>query len=150
MKSFVQSLARHGTWRHLTLESMLNFRVGSWNGSAFRRQANQVLDNPWVFFCCKLIIGFVSAYDIFLTIKYVEYLPYMELNPLGRFLMQLDSGPNCELSQIACFVAAKFAGNFLTLAILEGVRTWHARFATSIGVVIATLQLFLLWFLTTH
>lgn len=107
-------------------------------------------ESNWVFLACKLIIGFVSAYDIFLTIKYVEFLPQMELNPIGRFLMHLDAGPNCELNQIACFVAAKFAGNFLTLAILEVVRNWHRIAATSIALSVAAVQVWLFLFLTAQ
>ncbi|MFN3192124.1 MAG: hypothetical protein ACE361_16550 [Aureliella sp.] len=103
--------------------------------------------SPWLLLSCKLIIGFVSAYDIFLTIKYYESLPAMELNPIGRWLMQLDTGPNCELDQIACFITSKFAGNFITLATLEFLSSWKRSIAIVVGVAVACAQLILLFFL---
>lgn len=78
-----------------------------------------VLCSTWTLMLCKLFIGFVSAYDIFLTIKYIDFLPMLELNPIGRWLMVLDAGPECSLNQIAGFIASKFAGNFLVLVIIE-------------------------------
>lgn len=106
-----------------------------------------IIANPWVLLGCKLIIGVVSAYDIFLTIKYVESLPAMELNPIGRWLMYLDAGPECKLDQIAGFIAAKFVGNFLTLAMIELVSCWKRMLATVIASCVAVFQLGLLYFL---
>ena len=104
---------------------------------------------PWTLLLCKLTIGFVSAYDIFLTIKYVQFLPLMEMNPVGRWMMALDSGPSCQLEQIACFVAAKFVGNFITLAIIELLGAWRQQLATSVALTIAFFQILLLYYLTT-
>ncbi len=107
------------------------------------------LCSPWMLFTCKLIIGLVSALDIFLTIKYFKSLPMMELNPLGRLLMGLDSGPDCSLDQTAAFIAGKFAGNFVTLVILEAVNRWKTRVAATAAIVVAFLQLVLLYFLVS-
>lgn len=109
----------------------------------------QWLTNSWVLLACKLTIGLVSAYDIFLTIKYFESLPMMELNPIGRLLMSLDSGPECQLNQIAGFIAAKFVGNFLVLATLELVSHWRKGCATAVALSLAGFQLCLLYFLLT-
>ena len=111
------------------------------------RWSNYVLASSWVLLSCKLIIGLVSAYDIFLTIKYVDSLPWMELNPLGRWLMHLDSGPECPLDQIACFVAAKFSGNFLTLAAIELLCHWKQPVANTVALGVAVAQLILLYYL---
>lgn len=108
---------------------------------------SSTLSHPFFLLGCQLLIGLVSAYDIFLTIKYVEYLPELELNPIGRWLMQLDAGPTCSLDQVACFVSAKFAGNFLSLAIIEALGRWKPTLAGSVAVVVAALQLVLLSFL---
>lgn len=108
----------------------------------------RVVHSPVTLLVLKLTIGLVSAYDIFLTIKYVECLPEMELNPVGRWLMCLDSGPECGLDQIAGFVSAKFAGNFLTLAILELVCHWRKSLAVCIATIVAMAQLYLLHILT--
>lgn len=109
--------------------------------------AKQAIQSPVVLLACKLIIGLVSAYDIFLTIKYVESLPSLELNPIGRWLMQLDSGPDCQLDQIACFITAKFSGNFITLALIEFLGSWRRSIATVVAISVATAQLILLGFL---
>lgn len=109
----------------------------------------QWLTNSWVLLACKLTIGLVSAYDIFLTVKYFESLPMMELNPVGRWLMQLDNGPECQLDQIAGFIAAKFVGNFIVLAAIELVGHWRKSCATVIAFSLAAVQLSLLYFLLT-
>lgn len=97
--------------------------------------------------CCKLVIGAVSAYDIFLTIKYFESLPAMELNPIGRWMMSLDDGPKCDLDQISCFIACKFAGNFIALSVIEALCSWKRYMATAVAFAIACFQLMLLYFL---
>ena len=125
----------------------------AWPGTAKFSEADRFMRwlacSPWTLLVCKLIIGSVSAYDIFLTIKYVDFLPWMELNPIGRWLMQLDSGPECHLDQIACFVAAKFAGNFLTLAAIELLCCWKRSTASVVALAITVFQLMLFFFLTS-
>jgi hypothetical protein len=107
----------------------------------------QLFCNPWALFLSKLLIGLVSAYDVYLTIKYVDALPTFELNPLGRWMMDLDSGPKCELNQVAAFITAKFAGNFLALSVIELVASWKRYLATAVAVPIALFQLALLYYL---
>lgn len=114
------------------------------------RTASRVFDwlgNPWVLLACKLTIGLVSAYDIFLTVKYFESLPMLELNPIGRWLMMLDTDCPCELSQIAAFIAAKFVGNFLALCVIELLAAWKPRISSAVALSVAGLQLILLIFL---
>jgi hypothetical protein len=119
----------------------------SCNTMALLQSFRPWLESPWTLLACKLIIGLVSAYDIFLTIKYVNSLPLMELNPIGRWMMQLDSGPECGLDQIACFVAAKFSGNFLTLACIELLCHWRRSLACLVACGVSAAQLLLLYFL---
>lgn len=107
----------------------------------------RLLCSPFTLLACKIVIGVVSAYDIHQTIKYVEYLPEMELNPVGRWLMRLDDGPVCDLQQAACFITAKFVGNFACLAIIELVSTWRRSFAAGVALVVASFQTVLLLFL---
>lgn len=109
--------------------------------------ARRTLYSPFTLLACKVVIGVVSAYDIHQTIKYVEYLPEMELNPLGRWLMSLDDGPACDLQQVACFITAKFVGNFACLAIIELVSSWRRGFAAGIALLVASFQTLLLFFL---
>ncbi|MEC8555812.1 MAG: hypothetical protein VXZ82_12460 [Planctomycetota bacterium] len=119
------------------------------NSRTFFQHVTKLYLSPITLLSFKLIIGFVSAYDIFLTIKYIDSLPMLELNPIGRWLMRLDSGPTCSLDQVACFVSAKFAGNFLCLSVIEMLGSWKRPAAVSAAFVVAALQLLLLGFLTS-
>jgi hypothetical protein len=96
---------------------------------------------------CKLVIGIVSAYDIHLTIKYANSLPSLELNPVGRWIMGLDQGPECDLQQIASFITAKFVGNIITISVIGFLATWKPRIGSAVAVSVASLQLLLLYFL---
>lgn len=109
----------------------------------------KLLCNPYVLLICKLTIGLVSAYDIYLTVKYFESLPTMELNPVCRWLMSLDQGPDCNLNQIAAFMASKFVGNFISLAVIELVAHWRYGAAVAVALAVAFFQLLLLGFLLT-
>ena len=113
----------------------------------FASTLQSCVNNRWVLLSLKAIIGFVSAYDIFLTIKYVEVLPMMELNPIGLWLMNFNGGTEGHLSQIALFVAAKFSGNFIALAVIELLAAWRSRAAFTVAFVVALFQLGLLYFL---
>ncbi len=100
---------------------------------------NNLLGSVWGLLACKCIILVVSALDIYLTVKYVEFLPQLELNPIGRWLLGLDNGPECKLQNAAAFITAKFAGNVLVLAIIEMLA--HCRFRR-VGFVAAAVALF--------
>lgn len=130
-------------WQNSSL-ALIQPRVGSLE---FHLIVERLLCNPWTLLLCKLTIGVVSAYDIYLTIKYVESLSTYELNPIGRWLMRLDAGPQCELSQTASFIAAKFCGNFIALSVIELLGTWKAYIAAAVALAIAAFQLGLLGFL---
>ncbi len=112
----------------------------------------EFISNPWALLACKATIGLVSAFDIYLTIKYFESLPTFELNPIGRWLMALDEGPDCHLSQIAGFIASKFAGNFAALTVIEFLVRWKLAIAGVVAFALAVFQLGLLYFLlfATH
>ena len=101
--------------------------------------ASSALGSVWGLLACKCIILVVSAIDIYLTVKYVEFLPQLELNPLGRWLLGFDNGPECRLQQAAAFITAKFSGNVLVLAIIELLA--HCRFRR-VGFVAAAVALF--------
>jgi hypothetical protein len=124
------------------IDRRVRLQLSAWAGQLF-----DWLGNPWVLLLCKLTIGFVSAYDIFLTVKYYETLPSLELNPIGRWMMMLDRGPECELNQIAAFITAKFAGNFLVLCVIELLVKWKQRAAAGVALGVAGFQLLLFGFL---
>ncbi len=105
--------------------------------------SNQVVGTVWGLLICKCIILAVSAFDIYLTVKYVEFLPEMELNPVGRWLLEVDSGPRCQLQQAAAFITAKFAGNVVVLGIIETLAHCQFRRVGFVAAAVALFQVFL-------
>lgn len=101
--------------------------------------ASAALGSVWGLLFCKCIILAVSALDIYLTVKYVEFMPQLELNPVGRWLLGVDNGPECKLQHAAAFITAKFAGNVIVLATIEMLA--HCRFRR-VGFVAAAVALF--------
>ena len=118
--------------------------VGSRWDSALRIVRNvalAILTNVWVLLVCKGVIGSASAFDTYLTVKYVGSLPTYELNPLGRWLMGLDTGPEAETQQIAAFVAAKFIGTIVVLLTIQGLAFWRMHLAGLVAIPMAAFQL---------
>ena len=64
------------------------------------------------FMAIWLFIGMVAAYDTYLTVKFQDLMIYLELNPLGHWLMQMDGG------SVAIFLGCKFAGTVLVLGVV--------------------------------
>ena len=109
--------------------------------------ASDALGSVWGLLLCKFIIFVVSALDIYLTVKYVEYLPELELNPVGRWLLGCDNGPACKLQDAAAFITAKFAGNVLVLATIEMLALCRFRRVGFVAAAVALFQLMLGMFL---
>ena len=135
----------------MNLSHAIRLTAPAWSNRDESLDINQALArwicSPGMLLLCKFTIGLVSAYDVYLTIKYVDSLPFMELNPIGRWLMMLDAGPECQLSQIAAFIASKFAGNFIAICVIELLASWKRTTASIVAVGVASFQLLLLYFL---
>jgi len=86
-----------------------------------------------------LFIGFASAVDIYTSIKTQEYLIDLELNPVGRWLIQQDGG------DIALFMGVKTAGTTLALGILVWLYLHKKSWAWMSIVFVSLMQLFVLW-----
>jgi len=93
---------------------------------------------------CSLCIGLISAYDSYLTIKYFASLKALEINPVGRWMMGLDSGPIDGVSHIALFLGCKFAGTVIVLFVLQMIWFWRRRWSGVIALKVALFQLALL------
>ncbi len=115
--------------------------------SAATTWIRQGLNCVWCLMLFKAIILAVSAYDIYLTVKYVEYLPQLELNPFGRWLLGLDQGPTCCLQQAAAFITAKFTGNVLVVVVLELLSSFGFRLVGFVAAAVAFFQVWLGFFL---
>ncbi len=77
-----------------------------------------------ILFCFQwLTIGFISAYDLYLALKYKNLMYEGELNPICRKVMELD---DWDLSVFAGF---KMAGTILALGILALAYNLRPRIA---------------------
>ena len=95
-----------------------------------------------------LLIGMVAAYDAYLTVKYLHMLHRHELNPIGRWIMQLDwEEPVTDTAHVAAFLGYKFAGTVLVLGALSALywyKPWMGlTVAGALGAFQAALALFL-------
>jgi len=136
----MSSISALGSERYSTARTELNWLEASRRfATHIFGLASTALGSVWGLLVCKCIILAVSALDIYLTVKYVEFMPQLEWNPVGRLLLGIDTGPECKLQHAAAFITAKFAGNVLVLAIIEMLA--HCRFRR-VGFVAAAVALF--------
>lgn len=96
--------------------------------------------------CCA-VIGLVSSYDCYLTIRYHDSLAQMELNPLGRTIMQLDQDGGHSAASLATFLGLKFAGTVVVILALQGIFRGHRRIGLTCALAVAGVQAMLGWFL---
>lgn len=113
-------------------------------GEAFSAAYSYCIKHRLTVPICSLCIGLISAYDSYLTIKYVASLKALELNPIGRWLMGLDDGPVDGVSHIALFLGCKFAGTVIVLFLLQMIWFWRRRWSGVIALKVALFQLALL------
>ena len=81
-----------------------------------------------------LFIGAVAAYDVYLSIKYQEILQYQELNPLGRWLLELDGG------SVAVFMGCKFLGTLVVLGVIQLLYFYRRRLGLAVATAMASVQ----------
>ncbi len=123
------------------------------SNSAWLPAIGALMCTPIALCLCKIVIGIVSGYDVFLTIKYVESLPMMEMNPFGRWLMNLnyDLSRNyaavATVEQTAGFITAKLMGNFIVFGVIELLANWRRRAAAVVATSLASFQICLLAYL---
>lgn len=87
-------------------------------------------------------ILFVAAYDIYVSIQLQSVLYENELNPIGRWLIELNNG------SVALFMAVKLFGTSLTSIILTLLFMKYRKFGLTIIVGLDILALLLLLYLT--
>lgn len=89
-----------------------------------------------------VLIGLVSAYDTYLTVRFQESLEVMECNPIALWLLAYDEW------SAATLVGLKFLGSMVVLGALCLCFWLQPRWGLTITVSIALLQGALLAFLT--
>jgi hypothetical protein len=81
-----------------------------------------------------LFIAAVASFDVYCSIKYEYELLTEELNPIGRWLMELDGG------SVSLFMACKFFCNLLALAGLQVLYSIHRPLCITAAGVMTVLQ----------
>ncbi|HTN77757.1 MAG TPA: hypothetical protein VL096_21010 [Pirellulaceae bacterium] len=89
-----------------------------------------------------LFIGLVAAYDVYLSIKYQETLQFQELNPVGRWLLEIDNG------SIATFMGCKFLGTMITLGVIQVLYAYKRNMGLTVATALAGVQALLAAYLT--
>ena len=85
-----------------------------------------------------LAIGIISAVDIYWSIVYQDLLYAVELNPMGRLLIEMDNGG------VALFMAVKMFGTVAALGLLVVLYHWKKKYAWPAMTTIFSLQCILL------
>lgn len=152
-------VAMNGTWKRSSFVMRVNHSLPRTHAAESRHTA-QELDNStgltqqpadiagtriekWPqFFALWQVIGAVSAYDAFLTMKYRDELFIMEENLLGRLLMMLNDGDP------ALFLGMKFLGTTMVLGILANIYHRRPQWGMAIAQGVAAFQIVLLAYLT--
>jgi hypothetical protein len=98
--------------------------------------------------CHCAIIGLVSVYDMFLTVKYAQHLKYLEQNPIGRWMMQLDNLKHGTLPNLTLFLSAKSIGTLVVIAILATLYHRRRRIGHPVALGVSAFQVMLAWYLS--
>ena len=97
------------------------------------------------------VIASVAIYDIFLTIKYASSLPQMEVNPVGRWLMNLKDAPMYYLDQppdVLPFLILKGLGTCVVVATIHALVRWKGDMGHAVGFGVSVFQVGLAGYLT--
>jgi len=88
-----------------------------------------------------MIIGAISCYDMLLTVRYAESLQQLELNPIGRWLMQLDQIPSNKIPDVTYFLIAKGIGTAFVLFVIFMMTQRRAKFGHPVGLGVSFCQI---------
>jgi hypothetical protein len=96
----------------------------------------------WLFYGLWLFIAAVSAVDGYLVFRHRGLILSVELNPLGRKLIEWNGG------HVGLLLAAKFAGTVVVCAALLLVHRQSAPWGLGLALALAFFQACLMVFLT--
>ncbi|QDS92662.1 hypothetical protein FF011L_14090 [Roseimaritima multifibrata] len=94
-------------------------------------------------------IGWVSAYDFYLTIATLSSLPELEQNFVARKIMGLD-GDHFDMTRIGLFLGLKFAGNVVVLSVIGMMGMAGSRKVLPVAMGVLGFQVALLYVLCIH
>ena len=98
-----------------------------------------------------LIIATVAIYDISLTIKYAPSLAQLEVNPIGRWLMDIRPTEIHFLtapSGMYLFLQLKGLGTVVVIAVIHGLIRWRLDMGQAVAFGVSLFQLWLAAYLT--
>jgi hypothetical protein len=120
---------------------VLDFIVGTTNRSESTAIGHSVARRAWVFPSLWVFIGFVSAVDAYLTVRFQAHLPFEEQNPISLVVLSLsDWNP-------AQFIGLKYMGSTLVLGILTALYARNPRLGFTVTSAVAAFQFGLLCYL---
>jgi hypothetical protein len=105
-------------------------------------QVSRWIAERFAFFAMWLVIACVSSVDTYLTLRFREELFYEELNPVARFLLEVDGWEPSVL------IGSKFLGSILVLGFVSLLYSQNRRIGLIVTGAVAGAQLLLLAFLT--
>lgn len=94
-----------------------------------------------IFTSLLILIGSVSSYDVYCSIKYQSTLLANEENPIGRLLIEMDGG------DVALFMTVKMIGTTLVLLSLPYLRRRDAKLGWVSISCVAAFQTWLFFYL---
>lgn len=124
--------------RDSILHRILNFRFGETyllQADTFPTPIGRLLPLLWMF------IALVSTVDTYLSVKFPIFLNALEENPIGRFLLQADSGDP------ALLVSAKFFSGMLVMSVLILSHRWYSQLCRVLSITLSLFQVWLLGYL---
>lgn len=113
-----------------------------------RKWARWLEASPTILALLAIWIGLVSAYDIYLTIKYADSLAYLEQNPLARGILNVDAARGMAVEHLARFIGFKCGGTVLAIGSLFLISNWKHHLASLAAGGVALVQLCVLLFLS--
>lgn len=99
------------------------------------RRRTMVFASLWLF------IGFVSAVDTYLTVKFQEHLQFVEENPVGLLLLNMA---NWDPSLL---IGVKYMGSTMVLGFLTVLYLRNRRMGITVTAALAAFQFWLLCYL---
>ncbi|MEZ6090182.1 MAG: hypothetical protein R3C05_19575 [Pirellulaceae bacterium] len=130
--------------------------TGQWNlhwtdqqiFAGIKRWTRWLESTPMLLAPLTIWIGLVSAYDIYLTIKYAESLLYLEQNPVARHILNLNSPEGMAVEHLARFIGLKCGGTVVSIGSLFVLGCWRLHYANLAATGVALVQLGVLLFLS--
>jgi hypothetical protein len=101
----------------------------------FNKILKILIPTAWIF------IALVASIDVYFAIKLQNELYNNELNPVGKWLMDMDGG------DVALFMALKFLGTLIVLSCYPIISHFSVKWAHRYILIAALLQFLLLIFL---